>query len=170
MKIEEKGSKLVVVDFDEFDAYRISCKIEKDGIRFYRKLSESVNNAEAKNILEFLMDEEKKHLRFFEDCIASLRESGEDESEDDDLISEIDFGVLQPYQGIIELEKAMTDVQKGLRLGIVVEEKSIQFYGACQQEISAADAKMQIGRIIEEEKRHKDLLERMARNLPAKIK
>ncbi|HTY45489.1 MAG TPA: ferritin family protein [Patescibacteria group bacterium] len=170
MKIEEKGSKLVVVDFDEFEAYRIACKIEKDGIRFYRKLSESVNNAEAKNILEFLMEEEKKHLRFFEDCVASLRESAEDETEDDDLIPSADFGVFQPYQGIVELEKAMSDTRKGLRLGIIIEEKSIQFYGACQQELSAADAKMQIGRIIEEENRHKDLLERMARNLPEKVK
>ena len=76
MKIQEIGGKLTVSDFDEFDAARIACKIEKDGILFYARLKEGISDAGIKKSVEFLIDEEKKHLSFFEDTAILVRSPG----------------------------------------------------------------------------------------------
>ena len=167
MRIEERGDKLVIVDFDEFEAYRIACKIEKDGIKFYRKLSGSMKPGEARELVEFLVEEERKHLRFFEDCLSAAREKGEDTSEDNDLIASFDFGVFMPYRDMAELEDVLTDTPKALRLGVAIEDKSIKFYDSCREGVSAVQTREELGSIINEEKRHKDLLTKMADNLPS---
>ncbi len=42
MKIEEREGKLVIVDFNELEAYKVASKIEKDGIRFYDNLIQKI--------------------------------------------------------------------------------------------------------------------------------
>lgn len=155
MKIEEKGGKLVVVDFDEFDALRIACKIEKDGIEFYGQLASSVAKREVRKTLEFLLGEEKKHLAFFEESLQQLRDKKEDEGEEDDLLPAMDYGMFSAYPNATELENILSDMQKAIRLGIMVEDKSIQFYEACRDKVSGPGAKEEVARIIEEEKNHK---------------
>ena len=161
MKIQEIGGKLTVSDFDEFDAARIACKIEKDGILFYARLKEGISDAGIKKSVEFLIDEEKKHLSFFEDTLDGLRQKKEDAHEDDDLLPSMDFGVFEPYQSIAELENIVTTPAKALRLGMAIEDKSIQFYDACRTLVSDADAKKGLAGIIAEEKKHKALLQKI---------
>ncbi len=159
MKIQDREDKLVIVDFDEFEAYRIACKIEKDGLRFYEKFGSRVENSKVRQTLEFLLGEERKHLQFFEDSLSRVRRDKEDTAEDNDLLTSMDFGIFQPYQSIAELEDIVGDIPKALRLGIAIEDKSIKFYQACHQNISTDKAKAELALIIEEEKRHKDLLD-----------
>jgi rubrerythrin len=165
MRIEEKQGKLVVTDFNEFEAYRIASKIERDGIEFYEKLSNNAGQKELKNALRFLLQEEKKHLKFFEGCLSLLREEKEDISEDEDLLSSMDYGIFKPYQSITELENILKDSRKAIRLGLVIEDRSIEFYKNCEGKISTPVTKKEISRIIEEEKRHKELLENILTNL-----
>jgi len=165
MKIEEKEGKLIVTDFNEIEAYRIASKIEKDGIGFYEKLSSAAKNKELKNALRFLLQEEKKHLKFFEDCLTKLRQEKEDVWEDDDLLTSLDYGIFQPYQSIEQLENILRDAGKALRLGLIIEEKSIKFYEICREKISGLQAKKEISYIIDEENRHKQLLEDVLTNI-----
>lgn len=159
MKIEEKDGKLVIVDFNQTEAYKIACKVEKDGILFYEKLKGKVKKPEIIETLDFLISEEKKHLKYFEDCLYEAREKQEDYFEDDDLLNYLDFGVFEPYNSIDEMENILSDLDKALRLGIAVEKKSVKFYQLCQENVSSSDAKDGLGRIIKEEERHKELLE-----------
>jgi rubrerythrin len=163
MKIQEKNGRLTISDFDEFDAARIACKIEKDGMWFYEKLKNSMTDADIRKSVDFLISEEKKHLGFFEDTLEALRRQKEDVHEDDDLLSGMDFGVFEPYQSIAELENIVSTPAKALRLGIAIEDKSIQFYEACRGLVSGADTKAALAGIIVEEKRHKALLQKMLR-------
>ena len=110
MRIEEKEGKLIVTDFDEFDAFRIAGKIEKDGIEFYGQLASSVKGAEVKEALEFLLGEEKKHLRFFEDEIQRLRNEKEDADEEDDLLTTMDYGTFSAYPNATELDAVLDDM------------------------------------------------------------
>ena len=165
MKIQDREDKLVIVDFDEFEAYRIACKIEKDGLRFYEKLGSRTENTEVGRAMKFLLEEERKHLRFFEDALSRIRRDKEDAAEDNDLLTSMDFGIFQPYQSIAELENMVGDIPKALRLGIAIEDKSIKFYQACSQNVSVDDVKSELTLIIEEEKRHKDLLNRQLADL-----
>ncbi|MDD5154964.1 MAG: ferritin family protein, partial [Candidatus Omnitrophica bacterium] len=73
MKIQDKKDKLVIVDFDEFEAYRIACRIEEEGLQFYGKLAGSVGDPKIAQTLNFLIGEEKNHLRFLEVSLSGLR-------------------------------------------------------------------------------------------------
>ena len=161
MRIEEKNGTLSVVDFDAFDALRIACEIEKDGVWLYEKIKNSIKDEQIKRAFEFLIGEEKKHLSLFEDLVAQLRTTQDDVNEEDDLLSSMDFGIFQPYQSLAELENIVTSPTKALRLGVLVEDKSIQFYQACSQKVSDAGSQTELVGIIGEEKKHKALLQKI---------
>lgn len=165
MKIEERNGKLTIVDFNELEAYKIACKVERDGISFYKKLKEKVDKPQVKEILDFLIGEEQKHLKFFEDCIYEVRRREEDYFEEDDLLSYMDFGVFQPYKNIEELENIISDIDAALRLGIAIENKSINFYTLCKTNISSPSAKEGLENIIKEELRHKELMESIIKKI-----
>lgn len=158
MKIEEKGDQLVVVDFNEAEAYRIACKIEKDGIEFYGKLAQAIVDKDTKRKIEFLLREEKKHLNFFEECLQEKEKRTVADPGEESLLDYMDYAIFQPYQNIKDLSDKIDDIKQALRLAVIVEDKSIKFYQACKEKVSAAEAKQELQNIIEEERRHKQLL------------
>ncbi len=160
MKIEEKGAELVITDFDELEAYKIARKIEKDGREFYEKLYESVSEPKVKETLGFLKREEGKHLAFFEEKLDQMREKKEDYFEEDDILDSMEFGIYKPYQQDLEkLEDILNNVKRALKLGIKIEERSINFYKACKEKVASLEAKDQLQLIIEEETKHKARIE-----------
>lgn len=165
MRIEEKAGKLIISDFDEFEAYRIASKIEQDGIDFYGSLLAAITEAKVKDGLNFLLGEERKHLAFFEKCLSALRRAKDDPSEDNDLLSSMDYGVFQPYQAMKGFKEALGHPQKALRLGIKIEDNSIKFYESCAENVSSPDTKKEISAIIGEERNHKRILEQMLEGL-----
>lgn len=155
MKIEEKDGEFIITDFSELESYKIACKIEKDGVDFYQRLLDNEKKEEAKKALQFLIKEEKEHLKLFERRLFEIREKVEDQFEEDDLLSYMSYCVFQPFQEIGNLADKIADVKKVLRLGIAIEEHSIKFYKACRDRVSSIATKKELGYIIEEEKRHK---------------
>lgn len=159
MRIEEKNGNLVIVDFDEADAYKIACKIEKDGICFYKDLRDKSGDEKIKTEMEFLLKEENGHLKLFEELLSKIEREKEDTSEENDLLDSLDYGVFQPYQGIGGLQQALNDPKKALKLGIIIEDKSIKFYEACKGHLTSSKAIEEVVSIIREEYRHKQKLE-----------
>ena len=163
MRIEQKDNNFIITDFDEMEAYRVAYKIEEKGLEFYKKLVEKVEDTKTKETLKFLIDQESDHLKFFQNCLFELRKAQEDVNEDNDLLDSLDFRIFQPYESIEDLEKVLTDFDKALKLGMIVEEKSIKFYENCQRQVSSPSAKEGIGNIIGEEYKHKALIEGLAK-------
>ncbi|MDD5195248.1 MAG: ferritin family protein [Candidatus Omnitrophica bacterium] len=161
MKIEEKDGKLIVTSFDEFEAYRIASAVERDGLRFYGAIAQQVKDLSVKKTLNLLMEEEKKHLAFFEGCLNYLREKAEDHGEDNDLLSSMDFGVFQPFKSMDNLDSLVADIKKALAIAVLAEEKSVKFYVACREAIFASRTKNALTQIIEEEKKHKKFFEEL---------
>jgi len=161
MNIEEKNGNFVITDFNEFDACRIACKIEKDGIDFYAKLIRKVDIPPVRESLKFLTKEENEHLKVFQGLLDELRTQKEDLSEDNDILTTMDFGVFQPYEDIEDLGGALTDINKAIRLGIAIEKKTIIFYQACKDKVTSAIARDALSKIIDQEQHHKDILERI---------
>jgi rubrerythrin len=159
MKIKQSNGKLNIVDFNEFEAYKVACKIEEDGISFYKNLCSSIKNKLVKEKLEYLLQEEKKHLKFFDGRLSEI--GSEDGFEEDDLLKYIDYGIFQPYQDMKEMKDLVEDVVRALDLGILMEDKSIKFYQACRDKVSSSKAKAELENIIDEENRHRVLLEEM---------
>ena len=165
MRIEEKGGDLVIVDFNEFEAFKIARRIETDGIHFYQKLLERSSDEKVKETLPFLLDEEKGHQLQFEKLLSELEQKKEDEFEEEGLLSGFDYGIFQPYQDIDQLDKILDTPSKALKLGFIVEDKTIKFYEVCKEHVMSDETKKAFDRIIEEEKKHKSLLEDMSRQI-----
>ena len=159
MKIEEREGQFVIVDFNEREAYAIACKVEKDGIWFYGQLLEVIADTETKMIIEHLINDERKHLAFFAERLAHLQTEEEEGFEEDNLLKDIDFGMFQPYQNMENIGEIVDDLKKALRLGITVENKSIQFYETCKEQVSDAGTQEELEHIVKEEAKHKATLE-----------
>ncbi len=167
MRIEEKDGSLVIVDFDELEAYKIARAIESEGARFYSALASKADDAAVRKALELLAFQEKDHLDFFDGELRRLRERREDAFEEDDLLAVIDYGIFQPYRSMADLAEALDNPRNALRLGLIVEEKSIQFYEACRPRVSSPETREEIDRIIGEERSHKRTIEDLLAGLAA---
>lgn len=165
MKIEERDGAFVITDFDESEAYRIAEKVEMDGIGLYKRLAEKSDLHRVRETLELLLDQERDHLEFFSGQRDRLMKEKDYAAEENDLLSGIDYGIFQPYQSLGDLDKVITSPRKALRLGLIIEEKSINFYEACKRHVPSEATKREIGAIIEEERQHKKLLEDMLAEL-----
>ena len=159
MKIADRGGRLTITDFNEIEAYKIARKIERDGVNFYRKFSESVKDASTKETLEFLIKEEDRHIRTFEALLFGLIDTREDTTEEEDLLEGIDYGIFRPYNDSKELESLLSEPSRAIKLAVILEGRSIDFYESCKQAVSSPQTKKEIAKIIEEEKRHKRLFE-----------
>lgn len=159
MRIEEKEGSLVIVDFDGLEAYKIAVGIERDGVRFYKGLAARVAKPAARETLELLASQERDHLSFFQKQIQLLRLEREDAFEEDDLLGSLDYGIFRPYQGMEGLEKILSTPEKALRLAVIIEDRSVQFYEACLARVTSGEARRELASIVDEERRHKKLLE-----------
>jgi rubrerythrin len=156
MRIEEKDGNLVVSDFNNLEAYKIACRIEKDGMEFYGELAVKAKNKKQKEIFDFLLSKEKEHLKFFEEALSGLRESEEDAFEEDDLLQYMDYGIFSRPS---EFAETSQDIEKAINAAIGMEEKSKQFYEACQQNTQDKKTAGELKKIAKEEVKHKKLLE-----------
>lgn len=160
MRIEEKDGKLAIVDFNEIEAYKIALKIEKDGIDFYQKLLNKLGaeNGKCRKIISFLIDEERAHLKFFEESLFRLRQKSPQASDNDeeDILSSMDYGI---FKG------AAQDPHEALRSAIAIEGASIRFYACCKSHVQAAQAKQELQVIIDEEAKHREVLVDMLNHL-----
>lgn len=165
MKVQEKGDELVITEFNELEAYKIASKVENDGIEFYKKILLNIKDDKTKEGFTFLLKEEEKHLKLFQGYLFQLRKNIEDGFEEDDILNYLDYDIFYPYQEIKELANVFTDIKKALRLGIIIEEKSVRFYGACREHIQNKAVKGELDNIIGEEKRHKQLIQEILNNI-----
>ena len=157
MRIEEKDGAFIIVDFNDLEAYKIARKIEKDGMDFYQDLMNLTDNEKTREALRLLIQEEEKHLKYFEDTLFDLRKNEWFEKEDD-LLEEMDYGIFPSPSHEEEAMRFLDAPEKALGMGIVLENRAIQFYEACQQRVTDEKAKRQITKIIQTEQEHKNIL------------
>ncbi len=157
MQIKIHDGKPVITDFSGFDAYRMALAVEKQGISFYEKVLACTHDEKAQSMLKFLIEEERKHLSFFENALTELRQKEPDPGEDNDLLGSMDFGIYEPYNQMKEMCEVISDVGRALNLGVIIEDKSIAFYRACAEHV-IADTRKELDEIISQEEKHKELL------------
>jgi rubrerythrin len=166
MRIEEKNGRFVIVDFQEIEAYKIALKIEEDGIEFYKNLLLYLGSQKSlKENIDFLLGEELRHRKFFEKAIFDLRKIQEDLSEDNDLLNTLDYGIFKSYQGISDWNTVLKDPDQAIKFGLDIENNSLRFYDSCKMQIKDESSRKHLGLIIEEELRHKQILEDILSNL-----
>ena len=161
MKIEEKNGEFIITDFNEAEAYKIASKIEQDGIDFYTKVLDEATDTVVKEKISYLLNEEKKHLKFFQERLFEVSEDKADGFEEDNLLGYMEYEVFKPFLDAKDLPENIKDARKALNLGIIAENSSIDFYLSLQAQVTSPETKNKLFAIIEEEKSHKELFEQL---------
>jgi rubrerythrin len=156
MKIKDTGEGIQLYDFNAVESYKIARKLENEGIRFYTKLLSVLKDPKVREVLIYLLDEEREHLALFEKML--LKESPEalDEREDE-IIDLMDTGVFAFPGG----EEVPSDLDQALQLGITIEKKSLAFYLELLKYTVNEEGKSTLTRIISEEKKHWEELKKL---------
>lgn len=154
MKIDYSEGHIRITGFNSLEAYKIARKIEKEGIEFYAKLLNQNFDAETNEIIKFLLTEEKSHLKLFEEKLSAEKQNLEDGFEEESLFEYVDSRVFYPFNAIADLNEALSNRQKAVRLGIKIENNSIAFYEACLLNTEERNSKKDLRWLIEEENKH----------------
>ena len=161
MKIEEKNGEFIITDFNEAEAYKIASKIEQDGIDFYTKILDEATEPAVKEKISYLLNEEKKHLKFFQERLFEVSEDKADGFEEDNLLGYMEYEVFKPFLDAKDLPENIKDARKALNLGIIAENSSINFYLSLRDKATSSETKDELAVIIEEEKSHRELFEQL---------
>jgi len=157
MKIKGIGEDIQIHDFNAKEAFKLARKLESEGISFYKKVLDSAKDPKAKEVLNYLLEEEKDHLQLFENMIEredpeALDDSGED------VLDILDTGVFT----LPKDEALTTDLDKALQLGINIEKRSLTFYLEIMKHTDNEVGKAALKKIISEEKKHWEELKKLS--------
>ena len=158
MKIKDDGKEIKIYDFNVSEAFKIARKLEKDGIIFYKKLLKDANDPRVKEVLLYLLDEEKEHLQIFEKMVEGEDPDGLDDS-GDGVTDIVETGVF----ALPDTKELPLDIDKALELGIAIEKRSIAFYLAVLKHTESEEGKNALKKIIGEEKKHWEELKRLVK-------
>ena len=75
---------------DQFDFYRMAMEKEQKSIDFYKGILEKSEEDEEKKTLRFLIDQEKKHFKLFDEMSQMLRRG-------DEWVEAPEFGLRKDY-------------------------------------------------------------------------
>ena len=138
----------------------LAIRIEKNGENAYRKAQEEVSNPSLASMLQWLAEEEVEHEKWF----TRLKEKAGKLAEDPKL-EEMGKAILQGVLGdqAFSIKDAdfskIEDINSLLELSVEFEKDTILFYEMLRAFIDDEETLSQLDKIIEEEKRHVQLLE-----------
>ena len=142
------------------DIIDMAIQIEENGEKVYRKAIEKALNPSLASLLQWLADEEAKHIRWF----SELRKVA-NSTPIDPRLEEMGKNILRSVMGeqsfsLDEADFSRIDMVKDLiRLAIEFEKDTILFYQMIQGFIHDNQTLDQLREIIEEETRHIGILE-----------
>jgi rubrerythrin len=142
------------------DIIDLAIRIEENGERVYRTAVEKAPNPSLASLLQWLADEEARHIRWF----SELREAAVS-TQIDPRLEEMGRNILRSVVGeqSFSLDEAdfsrIDTVNDLLRLSIEFEKDTILFYEMIQPFIQDNQSLDKLREIIEEETRHIGLLE-----------
>ena len=144
-------------DFPIEDLYNIAAAIEQGGFDFYARIIENSRNKKAKNEIRFLRDEEARHKDFFLEVLKARGRSPK-AVVNPGLQSFLENEFLEPMDHLFT-STDREDTDKILIFGLVLEQKTIDFYTALKGIRSSEGEIADLERIISEEESHKRKLE-----------
>ncbi|MFH1459620.1 MAG: ferritin family protein [Candidatus Omnitrophota bacterium] len=155
MKIIDKNGKLELTDYNELEVYAIACKIENEGVEFYKQLSKNSKNVQTKEMLELLMQEEQRHCELLGERFNYLKKVKNKASEEVELLNKLEYGVFQPFKSIKNLDTLLSDKKRTLEMALIIEDKILDFYEKCRKKLISVLSEIELDSIINVEKKHK---------------
>ena len=145
------------ISFSSGELINIAIGIERRGIAFYDVMARSTENAEARDIFQYLADMEREHMQIFQGMLGEAEKYQPSESPDGEysayLQALIDSAVFT--DDIVTSEtatEANSDI-KALELAIGAEKDSILFYYE-MRDLMPQRTRPTVDKMIAEEKSH----------------
>lgn len=145
------------------EVLEIAVAMESDGINFYAKAAEAVNNASAKQILSELSDWEKKHYDTFsrikDEIVADTDAIVSPDGEAFQYLNAFVTGaIFDANASPFEYIKPDCDTSEVLKVAIGLEKDAICYYTGIKMLFNDQTSANKIDRIINEEMEHVKIL------------
>jgi len=158
----------MTVFFNISEIYQFAIKIEENGEKFYREISERTKDKEVKELFTFLAEEEVRHKKIFEELLSKI-----EKYEPPEIYPGEYFAYLKAYSEElifpkgVEKELKKEDIIEAIDFGIRRELDSIMYYLETKSFVPETQHSG-LDKIIQEERSHfvrlsnlkKQLLER----------
>lgn len=156
MRVKDTGEGIQIYDFNPKEAFKIARKLEEEGISFYKKLLDTVKDSKVKEVLIYLLTEERDHLQLFEKMLEGEDPEALDDSGEDilDILDDRVFALTND-------EELATDLDNALKLGVTIEKRSLAFYLEILKYTDSEEGKSALRKIIKEEKKHWEELKKL---------
>lgn len=144
------------------DIVDIAVQIEQNGEKIYRRAAENIQNPSLSTLLEWLADEEVKHIEWFEALKDKIPDTGEHPEQ-----AKFGRALLQNAVGThsLALEDAdffaMEKVQDLINLVMEFENDTVLFYKMLQPLIEDQETLEQLHVVIQEEEDHAERLKKV---------
>ncbi len=137
------------------EVYQFAVRVGQGGFDFYDRLIQASGKVRVKNELKYLRDEEAQHKAFFQ---GELRKKGKGEVQlGPDIAGVLQDEFIKPLDEFYRAQK-ITRTDEALRFGMVVEQKTIDFYTDLSKQSKDAAFLKDLDAVIAEEKKHKQKL------------
>ncbi|MGR3317753.1 MAG: ferritin-like domain-containing protein [Candidatus Anammoxibacter sp.] len=155
MKFDIIGEEIKIYDFNALQALKIGRRLEIEGIDFYNNALISGDVVDAvKDGLEFLIQEEKKHLTLLEDKIEEITAQEEDGFEEEDLEDFLNTKVFSDINNLKDKNEGFNNLQETIAFGLKIENRSIMFYKALLGHIDDKSGRAVVEELVSQESDH----------------
>jgi len=147
----------VTITFSASELINIAIGIEGRGIAFYDTMARSTENAEARDVFQYLADMERTHIHIFQGMLGETDKYQPQESYAGEyaayLQALVDSAVFTDDSITSEMATQLSSDIEAMELAIGAEKDSILFYYE-MKEIMPQRAQPTVNKIITEEKSH----------------
>lgn len=150
--------------FNAYEALRIATEMERDGLAFYEALAGAVSDAGVRKLSERLAEEEKDHIRRFEEMINAERLDNAWNLDnlqllEDYLNATVKRDVFPGKAAAAKIGESVANPSEALSLAIHMENMAVEYYSKLHDTCTYDTGKKAFAQIVEEEKKHAASLE-----------
>jgi len=164
----------VIYGFNANEIFQIAIEIEGNGKRFYEKAMDLVDDADVKELLASLAQEEAEHLKRFTELKARLPKAATEDTiwdPENEMNRYLQMMAdMHVFRSDFDVEEELSQVKNPkdvLKIGIQFEKDSIIFFLTMQDATEGEKGREFIGQLVNEEKKHLGKLSMELRKLTA---
>lgn len=144
--------------FQAADIVELAMQVEKSGETFYRTVASKAQSPEARELFQYLADQEVVHYQVFSKLAQSVQDNPFMTDEEWELYMDYLNGTVQSafFEGAdkaLALAETVTDEQQAIHMAIGFEKETLLFFYDLRDRIPDKDRPF-VEKIVDEEKRH----------------
>ena len=145
--------------FNAYEALRISIEMERDGIAFYEALAGAAMDERIKRLAADLADQERDHIRRFQEMIDAERFDSAWSVDDLQLIDDyinatVKREMFPGRQAAAKIAEYVSNLSEALSLAIHMERMTVQYYEKLHAACTYDTGKKAFAQLVQEEKKH----------------